>query len=153
MAQIKEVTIRINVDTGEVVQGKKAFDSLNKSAQSVTTATDAAKNSLANMKKQLLGIGAGLAGVAALKAVIGDAAQRIIQFEKAISSLSAITGAVGTDLDKLKNNVLKVAKETKKSATDIAKAFELVGSAQPQLLENADALALVTKNAIASCPA
>ena len=148
MAQIKEVTIRINVDTGEVVQGKKAFDSLNKSAQSVTTATDAAKNSLANMKKQLLGIGAGLAGVAALKAVIGDAAQRIIQFEKAISSLSAITGAVGTDLDKLKNNVLKVAKETKKSATDIAKAFELVGSAQPQLLENADALALVTKNAI-----
>jgi TP901 family phage tail tape measure protein len=148
MAEIKEVTIKVNVETGEIVKGKKAFDKLNKSAKGVKTATDAAKDSMANFKKQLLGVGAGLAGLAAVKAVITDAAKRIVDFEKSISSLSAITGAVGADLDKLKGNVLQVAKDTKKSAIDIAKAFELVGSAQPQLLQNADALALVTKNAV-----
>ncbi len=145
MANIKEVTIKINVDTGEVVDAGKDFNNLNKS---VTKGTKEMTTSMGGLKTSLLGVGAALGGLAALKAVVGDAAQRILAFEKSISSLSAITGAVGKDLDKLKGNVLSVASSTKKSATEIAKAFELVGSAQPQLLENADALALVTENAI-----
>jgi TP901 family phage tail tape measure protein len=145
VANIKEVTIKINVDTGEVVDAGKDFNNLNKS---VTKGTKEMTTSMGGLKTSLLGVGAALGGLAALKAVVGDAAQRILAFEKSISSLSAITGAVGKDLDKLKGNVLSVASSTKKSATEIAKAFELVGSAQPQLLENADALALVTENAI-----
>jgi len=145
VANIKEVTVRINVDTGEVKDASKDFDNLNKS---VTTGGKQMSSSMTNLKGSLIGVGAALGGLAALKAIVGDAAKRIIAFEKSISSLSAITGAVGKDLDTLKGKVLDVAKNTKKSATEIAKAFELVGSAQPQLLENADALALVTTNAI-----
>lgn len=142
---VKDVTIRINVQDGDIKKTEKDFDSLNKS---VTSGSKQMKTSMGGLTKSLIGVGAALGGLAALKAVVGDAAQRIIAFEKSISSLSAITGAVGKDLDKLKKNVLAVAKSTKVSATEIAKAFELVGSAQPQLLENADALALVTENAI-----
>jgi len=145
MAEVKDVTIRINVDDGDVKNTKKDFDSLNKS---VTDGSKQMTGSLNTMSGSLLKVGAALGGAFAFKAVIGDAVKRIVDFEKSISSLSAITGAVGADLDKLKGNVLQVAKDTKKSAIDIAKAFELVGSAQPQLLENADALALVTKNAV-----
>jgi TP901 family phage tail tape measure protein len=145
MANVKTVTVKIDVDSGDVVNAGKDFDNLNKS---VTKGGKEMSTSMSNLKGSLIGVGAALGGLAALKAIVGDAAKRIIAFEKSISSLSAITGATGKDLDVLKKNVLNVASSTKKSATEIAKAFELVGSAQPQLLENADALALVTENAI-----
>jgi len=142
---VKDVTIKINVIDGDIKKTGKDFDNLNKK---VKTGTKEMNNSLSSMNKGLLKLGGAMAGAFAIKAVIGDAVQRIVAFEKSISSLSAITGAVGQDLDKLKGIVLKTAKETKKSAIEIAKGFELVGSAQPALLKNADALALVTKNSI-----
>ncbi len=145
MASVKDVTIRINVEDGDIKKTKKDFDSLNKS---VTTGGKQMSTSMSSLKSNLIGVGAALGGLVALKAIVGDAAKRIIAFEKSISSLSAITGATGDDLTKLKGIVLSVASSTKKSATEIAKAFELVGSAQPALLQNADALALVTENAI-----
>ena len=142
---VKEVTIKINVETGEIVQGKKEFDKLN---NSVTKGSTQMKGSVSNLNKSLVSMGGALVGAFAVKAAIGDAVQRVVQFQKSISSLSAITGAVGKDLEKLKGLVLDVAKNTKTSAIEIAKAFELVGSKAPKLLENADALAKVTEEAI-----
>jgi len=69
-------------------------------------------------------------------------------FDTAMASLSAITGATGDDLENFKGKVLDVASNTKKSASEVAKAFELIGSAKPALLGDADALAQVTEQAI-----
>lgn len=71
-----------------------------------------------------------------------------VEFEKSMASLSAITGATGKTLDGFKASVIDVANDTKKSAIEVTKAFELVGSAKPELLANADALGEVTKQAI-----
>lgn len=69
-------------------------------------------------------------------------------FEKALSSLSAITGAVGDDLEFFKQKAIDLSSHSLKSATDIVKAFELVGSIRPELLKDKEALTAVTKQSI-----
>lgn len=145
MAAVKDVTIRINVDDGDVKKTTKDFDKLN---STVTKGSKQMTTSLGSMNKSLLSVGAALGGAFAVKAVISNAIKSIVAFDKAMASLSAITGVVGKDLENLKGLVFEVAKETKKSSIEIAAAFELVGSKAPKLLENADALAAVTKEAI-----
>jgi len=69
-------------------------------------------------------------------------------FQRAGSSLSAITGAVGDDLEFMKDKAREFAKESESSATEILVAFEKVGSKLPELLKNGPLLAEVSRNAI-----
>lgn len=88
------------------------------------------------------------AAIGLASAAIGKAIRTITEFEQSIAELSSITGASGADLEKLKNKVLEVSKSTNKSAKEVAEAFKLIGSAKPELLANADALAEVSEQAI-----
>jgi TP901 family phage tail tape measure protein len=89
-------------------------------------------------------IGALVGLVAAGKALIKNSQE----FAVAASSLSAITGAVGDDLDFMKQKAIDFSKSSTSSATEILGAFEKVGSALPELLKNGPLLTEVTKNAI-----
>lgn len=145
MAEVKTVTIEIDVKTGSITKGREEFDKLN---STVNKGTKDMTNSMSNLNTSITNVGTALVGAFAIQQVVTDAFQRITGFEKAMSSLSAITGVTGKGLEELKGKVLSVAKETKKGAADVAAAFELVGSKAPKLLEDADALAAVTKEAI-----
>lgn len=68
--------------------------------------------------------------------------------EDAFASLSAITGLTGEKFEVFKTAINTTAKELKVSSTEVASAAEKIASAQPKLLESADALADVTKRAI-----
>jgi len=70
------------------------------------------------------------------------------EFEDAISDLSAITGATGDDLKQLSDAARDLAKVSTLSASQTARAFKLVASAKPDLLESADALTEVTEGAL-----
>ena len=70
------------------------------------------------------------------------------KFTATISDLSAITGATGKQLEFLRKKSLEYGATTTLTASQAAEAFKLVASAKPDLLENADALAAVTKQAI-----
>lgn len=94
-----------------------------------------------------IAIGTGLVG-AALLAPLAVAAKQAMNYETSIASLSAITGATGAQLQVFKSKVEDVGNSTKKSFIDVAKAFELAGSAMPELLGNADALAKVSEASI-----
>ena len=76
------------------------------------------------------------------------AVKSLVDYDQAIQDLSAITGAVGPDLDLFKDKIKDVATQTKSSSIEVAKGFEIVGSKQPELLKNAAALAEVTKQSI-----
>lgn len=89
------------------------------------------------------------ASFAAAGAVIGDSIKKIALFEEQVSNLSAITGAVGEDLDFLANKAIELGGATTKSSIDTVQAFKLIASAKPELLTNAAALASVTEEAIA----
>ena len=65
-----------------------------------------------------------------------------------MSQLSSLTGMVGYDLGKLKEYAIELGSTTTLSASQVADAFKMIGSQQPQLLESGEALKSVTKNAI-----
>ncbi|HUX61537.1 MAG TPA: phage tail tape measure protein, partial [Ignavibacteriaceae bacterium] len=77
-----------------------------------------------------------------------EVGKTIMDFQQQVSGLSAITGAVGKDLEYMSSKAIELGVQLKKSAKDVVEAFQLVGSAQPELLKNAKALAEVTKQAI-----
>lgn len=85
---------------------------------------------------------------------IANGVKAFAAYEKALDRLSAITGVTGADLDKFKEKIeglttIRIGDaEIVNTAEEIANAFTLVGSAQPDLLKSADALALVTEKAL-----
>lgn len=89
-----------------------------------------------------MALGLGLAGIFAL------AIQGNIAFNDSLASVSAITGATGNDLIELEQLATATGKKTKMAGSEILKAYELVGSAKPELLKNASALDEVTRSVI-----
>jgi TP901 family phage tail tape measure protein len=65
-----------------------------------------------------------------------------------MKGLSAITGLTGKDLEEMGKKAEETSTRTLQSATDIVKAYQLMGSKRPELLANGDALAYVTEQAI-----
>lgn len=102
-------------------------------------------SALSSINPITVGITAGIAGIGA---AFGSVISTVKDFEQGIADLGAITGATGENLEKFKDEVLRVSESTGKGATDIAKAFQIVGSAQPELLKSADALGAVTEAAV-----
>lgn len=113
------------------------------------------QRNVGNYSSAFKGLGMGLmgafgitAGIAGIVAGIGSVVKKSMEFEKALSSLRAITGVSAKEMGFFKNAALSMSGSTMKSATEIVKAFELVGSKAPELLKNKEALASVTEEAI-----
>lgn len=86
-----------------------------------------------------------------LRKVANDA----MEFDAKVANLGAITGLAGENLDWLKEKAKELSISVTddgvritKSADEIVDAFTLMGSAKPELLENKDALAAVTTEAL-----
>jgi len=81
-------------------------------------------------------------------AVIGKAISAAKEFNQSIADLSAITGAAGKDLEFYRKNAAEIGRTTSLSASQAATAFKLIASAKPDLLESAEALNAVTREAV-----
>jgi TP901 family phage tail tape measure protein len=79
--------------------------------------------------------------------ILRSSIDTIKEFGQSIADLSAITGASGPDLEKYKSAAIELGKSTQGGAKAVVEAFKLIGSAKPELLENADALIQVTEAA------
>jgi len=71
-----------------------------------------------------------------------------VELDKSLQSLQAITGVTGEAFVPFRKEIENVSKSQRIFAADTAKAFELVGSAKPELLANAEALGAVSEAAI-----
>jgi TP901 family phage tail tape measure protein len=95
---------------------------------------------LSNLGQLALGLGVG--------AIFTMAIQNNIEFEDSLASVSAITGAVGQDLVDLERMSMNTANSQKMLGKDVLKAYELIGSAKPELLQNTKLLDEVTNATI-----
>lgn len=77
-----------------------------------------------------------------------DSVKTFAVYEQSLASLSAITGATGKDLQFFSDQAKEIGASTTIAAQEAVKAFELIGSAKPELLDNAQAMTDVTKAAI-----
>lgn len=83
-------------------------------------------------------IGLGLGGLFTL------AISNNIAYEDSLASVSAITGATSKELNKLEAMSMRTAKSQSMLGANVLKAYELIGSAKPELLENTKLLDYVT---------
>ena len=81
-------------------------------------------------------------------AIMSTVVTKTIELDANLASLQAITGVTDDAFKGFAKQVGEVSKAQKTFAGDTAKAFEVVASAQPILLENAEALGAVTNAAI-----
>ena len=121
-----------------VLQGEK---------KGVTSAFKGASKNVDGFASSLKRLGA-VVGVAAVGKLFLDTANTIRVFEKSISGLSAITGATGKALDRLRDAAKRMGRTTTLSAVQVAEGFQIMASAKPDLLENLDALEATTAAAI-----
>lgn len=104
--------------------------------------------SLGKAAKQMLSFASAAAIGAAIFAGINFTIGAIKDYETALASAQAITGTSNKEFALFRKQIELVATTTKKSAVEVAEGFEIVGSAQPELLKSATALAAVTKASI-----
>src|SRR6056297_883368 len=110
-----------------------------------------AKKSTQSFGNSVKKLGGMIAGVFAFRQVlrgVGNVIKKNAEFGQSLADLSAITGATGKDLKFYEQQALDIGKSTTLSAGQAVKAFELMGSARPELLKNQEALAAVTKEAV-----
>ncbi len=104
--------------------------------------------SIGKVGKQFLQFASAAAISAAIIGGVTFSVKALQDYESSLASLQAITGVSNQVFGQFKGQISSVATETKRSAVEIAGAFEIVGSAKPELLANAAALGEVTKNAV-----
>lgn len=123
---------------------------VNGMAKNILSATDKANAGIARQqalfKKLTPSLGAAaknLLSYASAGTLLAGAAfsgKAVMDYETAIQSLSAVTGVYGDQLTVFKSDIRSLANESKKSATDVAGAFETIGSAMSQYLTDPKAL-------------
>ena len=104
----------------------------------------ALKSSFATARNAIIGL-AGNIGIATLM-MTGVGA--IKDFDASLASLRTITGLSGKAFIPFKNEIIAIGNATKMAFPEVAKAMELIGSAQPELLDNAKAMGQMTRASI-----
>jgi TP901 family phage tail tape measure protein len=102
------------------------------------------KSALGGLTRVLSGLGLAFGGLSIVK----GAGETIVNFDKSIQDLKAITGASGKDLEFFKEQAKSLGTQVEGGASSVIEAYKLIGSAKPELLKNAEALDAVTQSAI-----
>ena len=149
---LETVVIKITGDSKDL---NKTIDQLEKvgkvdrqNAESFKKTSKQMGSGFDGLKKKAMALGATMLGAFAIQQVVGNAINTLKNFEKELSTLQSITGSTAKEMEFFKQAAKDVGQETKTSATEVVKAFTMIGSAQPELLKNSKALAEVTKQAL-----
>ncbi|QLY36018.1 phage tail tape measure protein [Citrobacter freundii] len=127
---------------GDAENSSKRF---NRNAQEDARKTDEAYS---RMGKTITGVAGRLAGFAGAGLSLGAIITTTREYGQALSDLSAITGATGTQLKTLDEAAQEMGRSTEYSATQAVEALKLMASAKPELLQTADGLTAATKSAL-----
>jgi TP901 family phage tail tape measure protein len=104
--------------------------------------------SLSNTTSNLLGYVKSAALISGAFATASFSAKSIMDYETAIQSLQAVTGATDSQMVGFQKQITELGVTSKKSMTDIAGSFEIVGSAMSQYLGDPKALRMITEAGI-----
>ena len=158
MANVSEARLGMDISDYER-KLTKATNELNKFVRGGTGSIGNLGNAVAALSGRPAGALTGLVGslgslaasfglTASAAVAFGDSVQTAMGFEKSMSQLKALTGLGEREMGALKQYAIDLGATTTQSASQVVDAFRLIGSAKPELLGSADALASVTKDAI-----
>ena len=149
---LETVVIKITGDSKDL---NKTIDQLEKvgkvdrqNAASFKKTSKQMGSSFDHLEKRAMALGATMLGAFAIQQVVSYAINTLKNFEKELSTLQSITGSTAKEMEFFQQAAKDVGQATKTSATEVVKAFTMIGSAQPELLKNSKALAEVTKQSL-----
>ena len=144
-----DVLVRWKADTqnydANLAKSKRMMEDFTKSN---LTAGGVVKQLTSSLISATAGFASITAAVGAFTSAIKSNIETARGFEKSMSQLSSLTGMVGNDLNQLKEYAIELGSTTTLSASQVADAFKMIGSQQPQLLSSGEALKQVTEYAI-----
>jgi TP901 family phage tail tape measure protein len=147
---------KLKPDSKEFDAAAKSLKNINSELNKTKIQAGFVKSSFDKMKESIkatfignLGANLTTLGLAKLSQGLLNGIETFKQFESSLKNLSAITGLVGNDLKYMGEEAQKTALQTGIGAKDVVEAYKLIASAKPELLENKEALAAFTKEAIA----
>ena len=148
--ELEQIQNQVNKNLGKTPNNN--LSGLNSSMSTLTEAADAFGSkfgvSIGSLKKFAGPAAIAITSASAVGSAMVTAEKHAIEFEDALSNLSAITGTTGKDLDALKARIIATGKETHTSFKTIADAYTVVGSKMPALLQNQEGLDAVTRSVI-----
>lgn len=148
--ELEQIQNQVNKNLGKTPNNN--LSGLNSSMSTLTEAADAFGSkfgvSIGSLKKFAGPAAIAITSASAVGSAMVTAEKHAIEFEDALSNLSAITGTIGKDLDALKDRIIATGKETHTSFKTIADAYTVVGSKMPALLQNQEGLDAVTRSVI-----
>lgn len=97
-----------------------------------------------NLTSSMMGYMGAATAAGAAAAGIYFSGKSIMDYERELANLKALTGATGEEFEQFKSIIQQVAYEQKKSSVATAQAFTVVANAMPELLEDAQGLGIVT---------
>ena len=142
--ELADITSSLGSSTGSSAGGMSAFGDL----KGLGGVIEGVAGKFGMSTSLFTAAGASIAGVGLAAKLAGDNIATALNFEKSVSQLSSLTGKTGEDLEQLKEYAIELGGTTTLSASQVADAFKMIGSQQPQLLESGEALRDVTKAAI-----
>jgi len=146
-----EVKLKVDLDTK---QAEAKVNNLNKSSGLLGNITQKAKEGFSGLGSSLAGALNPMTAIAgAGVAIVGTFFKMIDvnkKFQQSLAELQSITGVTTQDLQFYRNQAQEIARDKTLSSSleETVNAFKLVGSAKPDLLQNKEALAEVTRQAI-----
>lgn len=112
---------------------------------------DKSKKKTSAFASGLKKIGSLIAGVFAIEKIFEFTKNVIrsnMEFEKSLSTLKSITGVTSEELKFYEAQAKRLGETTTQTASQVSKAFTLIGSKKPELLKSKEALVAVTEQAI-----
>lgn len=101
-----------------------------------------------SLRGSALRLGGALAGGFAITSVVRNAIGTIVDFDTELTTLKSITGLSAEEMGFFSDEAKRLGATVNTSSKDVVAAFTQVGSAQPELLKNKEALAQVTEQAL-----
>ena len=132
----------------QVDKFKKKSSGLYSQIAAVSGKIDALGGGVTRFAGSLAKMAAGATAAMGVSTALSDVVQKSMDFEKSMSSLKALTGVSAEEMEYFQRQAIKLGSTSTQTASQVVEAFQLIGSQQPELLKNKEALAEVTKQAI-----
>lgn len=139
-----------NIDASmkQVDKFKKKSSGLYSQIAAVSGKIDALGGGMTRFAGSLAKMAVGATAAMGVSTALSDVVQKSMDFEKSMSSLKALTGVSAEEMEYFQRQAIKLGSTSTQTASQVVEAFQLIGSQQPELLKNKEALAEVTKQAI-----
>lgn len=147
-----DIMVKLQLATGNYTAGlnraRRDTQRWKKDMERAGSVTGVISGGLGQIAASAAKLAGGTAAVTFFSRALMDGVRNSMELNRALSEMSALTGATGADLEYFGQQAISLSSKFGSTATGIVDAMKLVGSEMPTLLKSKEALTGVTEAAL-----